>query len=102
MARKKKNNTKIIAKLEVDEYNAWACQEYNGEYSFVGGWVGDKGDFMVNWVDEEFANGKTYSVPKGPGGRFEDLEDFSRALSKFAAKVRNAVDAQDEGDEAPY
>ena len=100
--RREKVHAKTIAQVEVGEYDNWAIQEYGDSFSFVGGWIGRDGDFMTSFVTEEFADGKEYTVTKGPGGKFDSLEEISKHLSKLAAKVRNKLDRQDDDDEAPF
>ena len=90
----KSKGGKVIATVEATEYDMWMVNEYNGQYSLCDCWEGNDGDIMPNFCEiENHKTGKSMSIPKGLGGRFDTLEELNAVLGKLYGKIKRAIEA---------
>lgn len=77
--------SKIISVIQIDKYNNWMVQEYNGKYSVVDCYKSRKtGDWTASFC--QIRDGQ-YTIPKGLGGQFEDLQDLRASLFRLIRSV---------------
>ncbi len=109
MGKGNKSTAKTIVKVEATKYDLWVVQEYNGQFSLLEGWEGKDGEIRPNFCTIEKQDGKEITIPKGLGGRFDDIEDLMGVLGKLYGKLKRYKEAQEKEepesipeDEVPF
>jgi hypothetical protein len=102
--RGSKKGGKAITTVEVNDYDMWMVNEYDGQYSLCDCWEGKDGDIMPNFCTiENFKTGKEMQVPKGLSGRFDSLEELNEVLGKLYGKIKRHIErGEGAADEPPY
>lgn len=82
--------------IEIDKYNTWMVNEYNEQYSLCDCWKNRNGEYVPSFC--EIKNGM--KVPKGLGGRFDDIKEL-RAMLVLLVKKIDAYDVNDPATSKP-
>lgn len=80
-------NSTVLAILNIDKYNNWMVQEYNGKYSVVDCYKTSSGEWRTSFCEIKKRDGDMIKIPKGLGGQFESKEDLRAALFQLIKSV---------------
>lgn len=85
----------VVAVIEATKYDKWMVNEYNGKYSLVDCWKNQNDEYIPNFCEiKNRKSGDMMKIPKGLGGRFDDLSELRAMLVLLVKKI----DAYDEGE----
>jgi hypothetical protein len=87
----------VVGVIEVTKYDKWMINEYNGSYSLVDCYEDRNGDYKPKFCTVKKYDGDEITIPKGLGGKFEDLKELRSMLLMLIKKV----DAYDPADPEP-
>ncbi len=77
----------VIAVIEVDKYNNWMVNEYNGKFSVVDCWQNNEDEWIPSFCTIQRRGKDPLKIPKGLGGQFEDLKELRAMLLTLIKKM---------------
>jgi hypothetical protein len=78
--------------VDINEYDTWYINEYNGTYALVNGWEDREGKMQVNFCEIKKRDGNKLKVPHGMKGKFNSLNEIRAALASLVEQIDAELD----------